>query len=152
MLQVQSALDGPGHSVALVWIVSFEKPTLMPRGVALVVAGFRWALLGNFASRSFSVDQLHTAGAHSISHLPAWLFKLKPTVCGWIIHTHNILPYSLDASVASGMKLPQWVVVRPADVYYGLLLSSGNYVYYVQQIPICHMAYCACEVHHQDIL
>ena len=32
------------------------------------------------------------------------------------------------------------------------LLSSGNYVYDVQQIHICHMAYCACEVHHHDFL
>ena len=56
-----------------------------------MIAEFCWALLefGPF------LGQLHTAGAHSISHLPTWLSKLKPMQpqCIWCehIHTHIVI-------------------------------------------------------------
>ena len=70
-----------------------------------MIAEFCWALFLEFG---LCLDQLHTAGARSISHLPTRLSELKPMhpQCIWCEHTHT-LSYSSDTSVAPDLKLSQ---------------------------------------------
>ena len=130
-----------------------------------MIAEFCWALL----EFGLFLGQLHTAGAHSISHLPTWLCKLQTKLpqCIWMKHiqSHIVIPIRYSSGnwpelvpVGGGVSSRHaymncffWQNTR-WSCGVSALLSSGNYVYYVQQIPICHMAYCACEVHHHDFL
>ena len=142
-------------------LVSLHHPAIAAQlGQHWLLNADCWALssAGHFWNLVAPLGQLHTAGAHSISHLPTWLTEANAATMYLVwaythtyCHTHQIHQWQLFWNCPSGWWCDQQKWCCEMQLFFSCqnsrwscgvsaLLSYDNCVYAVQQIQVCHMA------------